>query len=66
MIEYLAKEARDNHLGGETSTRISFGPKMGLGVALKFFLLETADDPCVLGSTQPPVEDFLILVGPNQ
>ena len=37
MIGYLAKEASDNHLGGETSTRISFGPKIGLGLALKFF-----------------------------
>ena len=66
MIGYLAKEASDNHLGGETSTRITFGPKIGLGLALKFFFLGTADDPRALGSTRPPVEDFLILVGPIQ
>ena len=66
MIGYQAKEASDNHLTGETSTRISLGPKMGLGVALKFLFLGTADDPCALGSTRPLEEDFLILVGPIQ
>ena len=39
MIGYLAKEASDNHLGGETSTRISFGPKIGLGLARGIHML---------------------------